>query len=314
MQAAEQGGDVQLFGHGAGQLVVAGVVGHVAAPPAGKHAGVRSARAISNDKRLERRRSSPHRIHKISHQQAVQKAAQAGGLGSSGRNGSYGIAKLLLGQRPESGLQLVAGHLGPGPGRGVQVGPVCGQGGKHLQKNAGSIGGVGPGQHREHLAVQICGSVLRIHPALETLHPFLGAQELGPKLQMGAQRVAGQAQLVELNRRCIGAERFAAQASVQQPVGNRLGHRCRAVQQPVGGGGSFQLPLHFEQRNLIQSKHGDVVQRQAVHILGELAIGIVPENQVMAIGKQAGQGGEKSGWGWGHVCGEYIGCIGSTSS
>ena len=131
---------------------------------------------------------------------------------------------------------------------------------------------------------------------------------------MRAKRVAGQAQLVELHGGRIGTEGLAAQTSIQQPVGHRLWHRCRAVQQPVGGGGSFQLPLHFEQRNLIQSKHGDVVQRQAVHILGELAIGIVPENPVMAIGKQAGQGGEKSGWGWGHVCGEYIGCIESTGS
>ena len=155
---------------------------------------------------------------------------------------------------------------------------------------------------------------MRIHPALEALHPILGPQKLGTELQMRAKRVAGQAQLVELHGGSIGAERFAAQAGIQQPVGHGLWHRCRAVQQPVGGGGSFQLPLHFEQRGLIQSKHGHVVQRQAVHILGELAIGIVPENQVMAIGKQAGQGGEKSGWGWGHVCGEYIGCIESTGS
>ena len=50
MQAAQQGGDVQLFGHGAGQLVVAGVVGHVAAPTASEHAGVRGARPVSDDK------------------------------------------------------------------------------------------------------------------------------------------------------------------------------------------------------------------------------------------------------------------------
>ena len=112
---------------------------------------------------------------------------------------------------------------------------------------------------------------------------------------MRAKRVAGQAQLVELHGGSIGAERFAAQAGIQQPVGHGLWHRCRAVQQPVGGGGSFQLPLHFEQRGLIQSKHGDVVQRQAVHILGELAIGIVPENQVVAFGIKAGQSRQKSG-------------------
>ena len=216
-------------------------------------------------------------------------------LGSRGRDGRGGIAKLLLGQGPESGFQLVADYLGQGLGRCVQVGPVCGQGSKNSQKNASRIRRVGPGQHRQHLAVQVCGSVLRIHPALEALHPILGTHELGTLLQVCAQCVAGQAELVQLHRRCICTEGLAAQASIQQPVGHRLRHWCRAVQQPAGGGGSFQLPLHFEQRGLIQTKHGDVVQRQAVHILGELAVGVVPKNQVVAFGIKAGQSRQKSG-------------------
>ena len=66
------------------------------------------------------------------------------------------------------------------------------------------IGRVGTGQHGQHLAIQINGSVLRC--TASSPHPCLWRAELGALLQVRAQRVTGQAQLIQLHGGGVGAK------------------------------------------------------------------------------------------------------------
>jgi hypothetical protein len=126
---------------------------------------------------------------------------------------------LRLHQRPEGRRQVIGGNVLPGFGLGRQIRHAIHHHARiQALQHGKQFGLVRPCQHGQHLAVQVQRAVAGQHQALQAVHPVLGAQELGPLLQVVAQRLGGQAQVFQQDGRGIRPERLAAQAHVQQPV------------------------------------------------------------------------------------------------
>jgi hypothetical protein len=126
---------------------------------------------------------------------------------------------LRLHQRPEGGRQVIGGDVLPGFGLGRQI--------RHAIHHHRRIQALQHGKQFGLVRRVSTASILRSrsrraiagqHQALQAVHPVLGAQELGPLLQVVAQRLGGQAQVFQQDGRGVRPKRLAAQAHVQQPV------------------------------------------------------------------------------------------------
>ena len=155
---------------------------------------------------------------------------------------------------------------------------------KERQDDGEQVGLIGPHQHRQHLPVEVKLRVLGRDQRLELFEPLLVVEKLLPLLDVGAERLVGQAEFIEDDRGAVGAEGVAVKPDVQEPVVIVIRLRRGRVDQ-VAARGVFPLDADFDRQRafLVEPQDFDVRHRQRGQRVLELALRVVPEHDPLAL-------------------------------
>ena len=191
------------------------------------------------------------------------------------------VSKRPLDHQPERRCQVVLFNLPPHRRRVVEVDldPPLDPRMEDRSHQLKQLRLVGLGDHRNHLAVQVGGSVVAHNKPLDLLEPLLGVEELSTLRQMGPQVWIYQPQLLQQDARLVRSEASTVQSDVEQPVGIEVGLFLGVVQQKLGGGlVSLDTDFDFKCPDLVQPDLGHAIEHDERKRVLELLVGIVPKD------------------------------------
>ena len=187
---------------------------------------------------------------------------------------------------PEGTVEVELLDLAPHGGRAVEVdlAPAFGPGVEDRPHQVEQLRLVGPGDHGDHLAVEVASGVVRGDQILDLLEPVLGVEEFAAVGNVGPQRRVHQPQLLQQDAGLVRPEAAAVKPDVEQPIDFVIGFLGRGVEQELARGfRPLQADFDFERSDLIEPQRGHTVQFEERQGHEELFVRVVPEDDALPL-------------------------------